>query len=145
MGTDHILSLLLEDIQYIQRTISHHWLTGYLRNVPLSVTELGGRGWDVPYPVSGGWGDVDGQHPPELLDLHGEQQGRVGHLLHLLLDELRLRSLLEVLGLGDLVHETHDLARLVAPQVSAEKGKGGFRRGLAFAELQSTRAGALTR
>ena len=73
---------------------------------------------NVPYPVCGGRWDVDGQRPSELLHLHGEQQRRVGHLLHLLLNELRLRGFLEVLGLGYLVHETHDLAGPVASHIA---------------------------
>lgn len=68
----------------------------------------------VPYPVSGWRRDVDSQCSPELLQLHGEQQASVGHLLHLLFDELRFCGFLEVLGLGDLVHEAHNLAGFVA-------------------------------
>lgn len=83
------------------------------RTIILSVRG-GGHGWNVPYPV-GGWGwYVDGQHPAALQHLHGEQQGRVGHLLDLLLDKLCLRGLLEVLRLGDLVHKPHDLTGPVA-------------------------------
>lgn len=70
---------------------------------------------NVPNPVRGGRWDVDSQRPAAFLHLHGEQQGRVGHLLHLLLDELCLRGLLEVLGLGYFVHEPHDLAWSMAP------------------------------
>lgn len=52
---------------------------------------------NIPNPVRGGRWDVDSQRPTALLHLHCEQQGRVGHLLHLFLDELCLRGLLEVL------------------------------------------------
>lgn len=73
---------------------------------------------NVPYPVRGGRWDVDSQSPAALLHLHGEQQGCVGHLLHLLLNELRLRGFLEVLRLGYLVHEAHDLAGPVASHIA---------------------------
>lgn len=68
----------------------------------------------VPYPVGGRRRDVDSQRSLEFLHLHSEQKGRVRHFLHLLFDELRLCGLLEVFGLGDLVHEAHDLAGFVA-------------------------------
>lgn len=77
----------------------------------------------VPDPVSGRRRDVDSQSSPQLLQLHGEQQTSVGHLLHLLFDELRLCGLLEVLGLGDLVHEAHDLAWFVASGPTFPKKK----------------------
>lgn len=72
----------------------------------------------LPDSVRGWRGNVDGQCSLQLLQFHGEEQRGVGHLLHLLLDELRLCGLLEVLGLGDLVHEAHDLAGLVATHKS---------------------------
>lgn len=73
---------------------------------------------NVPYPVCGGRWDVDSQCPAALLHLHGEHQGRVGHLLHLFLDELCLCGLLEVLRLGYLVHKAHDLAGPVASHIA---------------------------
>lgn len=80
----------------------------------------------IPNPVCGGRWDVDCQCPAALLNLHGEQQRRVGHLLHLLLDELRLRGLLEVLGLGYFVHKAHYLARPMATDKAAMWVNGRF-------------------
>lgn len=67
----------------------------------------------APYPVGGWRRDVDSQRSPELLHLHSEEQRRVRHFLHLLLDELRFCGFLKVFGFGDLVHKAHDLAGLV--------------------------------
>lgn len=68
----------------------------------------------VPYPVSGWRGYIDSQCSLEFLHLHCEQEGCVGHLLHLLFDKLCLCRFLEVFGFGDLVYKAHDLAWLVA-------------------------------
>lgn len=68
----------------------------------------------VPYPVSGWRGYVDSQRSLEFLHLHCEKEGCVGHLFHLFFDKLSLCGLLEVFGLGNLIHKAHDLARLVA-------------------------------
>lgn len=72
----------------------------------------------VPNPVCVGRWDINCQCTPTLLHLHSEQQRCVGHLLHLLLNELRLCGLLEVLRLGYFVHESHDLARSVASHIA---------------------------
>lgn len=72
----------------------------------------------IPNPVCVGRWYINSQCTPTLLHLHSEQQRCVGHLLHLLLDELRLGSLLEVLRLGYFVHESHDLARSVASHIA---------------------------
>lgn len=69
----------------------------------------------VPDPVGGRRRDVDSQRSLELLNLHGEEERRVGHFLHLLFDELCFCGFLKVFGFGDLVHEAHDLAGLVTP------------------------------
>lgn len=71
-----------------------------------------------PDPVGGGRRDVDSQRSLEVLHLHGEQQGRVGHLVHLLFDELRLCSFLEVFGLGDLVHKAQDFTGFMSAHKS---------------------------
>lgn len=68
----------------------------------------------LPYPVSGWRRNVDRQRSLQVLHLHGEEERRVGHFLHLLFDELCLCGLLKVFGFGDLVHEAHDLAGFVA-------------------------------
>lgn len=62
-----------------------------------------------PYAVGRRWWDVDDQSPWQLLYLHGEQQGRVWHLLKLLPNELVLRCLLEILGFGNFVHKSQNL------------------------------------
>lgn len=79
---------------------------------------------NIPYPVCGGRWDVDSQSPVALLHLYGEQQGRVGYFLHLLLDELRLCGFLEVLRLGYLVHKAHDLAGSVASHITTQVDDG---------------------
>lgn len=84
-----------------------------------TVCTLASSAVNIPNPVRGGRWDVDSQRSAAFLHLHGEQQRRVGHLLHLLLDELRLRGFLEVLGLGYFVHEAHYLARSVATHKAA--------------------------
>lgn len=112
-GADYILKLRIHD--YIPQSPVH------------SSLEV-----NIPNPVRGGRWDVDSQRPAALLHLHGEQQGRVGHLLHLLLNELRLCSLLEVLRLGYFVHKTHDLAWSVASHVATwadDENAGGGREG----------------
>lgn len=68
----------------------------------------------VPYPVGRGRRDVDNQSPWQFLNLDSEQQGRVGHLLELLLNELVLCRLLEVLGFGDFVHKSQNLPSSLA-------------------------------
>lgn len=78
----------------------------------------------IPYPVRRGRWDVDSKRPPALLHLHSEQDGRVRHLLHLLLDKLCLGCLLKVLGLGDLVHKAHDLAWSVASYIATRAEDG---------------------
>lgn len=80
----------------------------------------------LPDSVRWGWRDIHSQGPRQLLDLHRQQQRRVGHLLDLLFDELVLSGFLEVLGLGDLVHEAQDLAAgAVAPDVAQRRGRVG--------------------
>ena len=76
---------------------------------------------NLPYSVGGGRRDVDCQCPFELLHFHSKQEGGVGHLLHLLLDELCLSGFLEILGLGNLVHEAYDLAGPVATNVARRR------------------------
>lgn len=71
----------------------------------------------VPYPVSRGRRDVDGQSAGELQDLHAEHQRHVGHLSYLLLDELVLCGLLEILGLCNFVHKPQDLPTCAAASV----------------------------
>lgn len=68
----------------------------------------------VPYSVSGWRGYVDSQCSLKFLHFHCEQKGCVWHFLHFLFDELSFCGLLEVFGLGDLVHKAHDLAGFVA-------------------------------
>lgn len=80
---------------------------------------INSSGVNVPYPVRGWRWNVDSECPAAFLHLHGEEQRRVGHLLHFLLDELRLSGFLEVLRLGNLVHKAHDLAGPVASHVAA--------------------------
>lgn len=61
-----------------------------------------------------------------MLHLYGEQQGGVGHLLHLLFDELRLCSFLEVFGFSDLVHKAQDFAGFMSAHKAGlitKKGK----------------------
>lgn len=77
----------------------------------------------IPNPVSGRRRNVDGQRSSELLNLHGEQEGCVGHFLHLLFDKLRLRGLLEVFGLGNFVYKAHDLARFMSGHQTAVNKK----------------------
>lgn len=62
-----------------------------------------------PYPVCRWWWDVDDQRPRQLLYLHSEQQGCVGHLLKLLPDKLVLRRPLEILGFSYFVHKSQNL------------------------------------
>lgn len=83
---------------------------------------------NIPYSVCGRWGNVDSQSSPTLLHLHCEQQGGVGYLFHFLLNELCLCGLLEIFGLGYLVHQAHDLAGSVASYIAA-RPKDGKRRG----------------
>lgn len=75
----------------------------------------------VPYPVSRRRGDVDGQSPRELQDLHAEHQRQIGHLRHLFLYVLVLRSLLEVLRLCYLANESQDLPTCAATCGSVSK------------------------
>lgn len=63
----------------------------------------------LPYPVCGGWWDVDNQSPWQLLNLYSEQQWHIWHLLKLLLNELVLCRLLEILGFSDFVHKSQNL------------------------------------
>lgn len=71
----------------------------------------------VPYPVSRGRRDVDGQSARELQDLDAEHQRHVGHLGNLLPDVLVLCGFLEILGLCYLVHEPQDLPACAATGV----------------------------
>lgn len=91
-----------------------------------TVCVLDSSALNIPNPVSRGRWDIDCQRPAAFLNLHSEQQRRVGHLLHLLLDELRLCGLLEVLGLGYFVHEAHYLARPMATHKAAMWGMRGL-------------------
>lgn len=85
-----------------------------LAALPVLIQTQSGRLY-VPDPVGGRRRDVDGQRSLELLHLHGEEERRVGHFLHLLFDELGFCGFLKVFGFGDLVHEAHDLAGFVTP------------------------------
>lgn len=89
-----------------------------LFNLCIPVFFLSSQHVYIPNPVCVGRWYINSQCTPTLLNLHGEQQRCVGHLLHLLLDELRLCSLLEVLRLGYFVHKSHDLARSVASHIA---------------------------
>lgn len=73
----------------------------------------------VPYSVRRGRWNVDGQHAVALLHFYSEEKRSVGHLLHLLLYELRLSGLLKILRLCDLVHKAHDLAWPVSSDETA--------------------------
>lgn len=112
-------------VLYPQLRIPTHTYTDYI----LHFSKYSSLQVNIPYPVCGRRWDVDSERPAALLHLHGEQQRCVGHLLHLLLNELGLRGLLEVLGLGYLVHKAHDLAGPVASHIAtwAEDGNGGGR------------------
>lgn len=68
----------------------------------------------IPYSVGGWRRNVDSQRPLQVLHLHGEEERRVGHFLHLLFDELCFCGFLKVFGFGDLVHKAHDLAGFVS-------------------------------
>lgn len=103
------------------------WLPKYNVNCNLQSSLYSPLEVNSPYPVCGRRWDVDSECPSALLHFHSKQQGCVGHLLHLLLDELRLGGFLEILGLGYLVHKAHDLAGPVASHIAtwAEDGKRG--------------------
>lgn len=77
----------------------------------------------LPYPVSGWRRDVDDQSPWQLPHLHSEQQGRVGHLLKLLPNELVLRRPLEILGFSYFVHKSQNLlSSLSSPGPAKRRG-----------------------
>ena len=87
------------------------------RKKALNVRHIREQVNSVPYPVSRGRWDVDGQSARQLQDLDAEHQRHVGHLGYLLPDVLVLGGFLEVLGLCDLVYKSQDLPACAATSV----------------------------
>lgn len=84
------------------------------------------EGEPVPDTVSWWWWHIHSQGACQLLHLHHQQQWCVGNFLYLLFDELIFRGLLEILGLGNLIHKAQDLpARAVAADMAETRGPAG--------------------
>lgn len=114
---------LLDFLGRLQRLLSHSlWL--WREQIRLGQPLIGTVFAFLPDPVSGWRRDIDDQSPRQLLHLHSEQQGRVGHLLKLLPNELILCRPLEILGFSYFVHKSQNLLSGLSSPSPAKNGRG---------------------